>query len=71
MLALGLLAIAGLAIWAGRGGRFAANRWITAGSVALGAGLLIVSFALSGPGAVGRSRRAARHRRLGRVRISC
>jgi arylsulfatase A-like enzyme len=47
VLGLGLLATAGLAIWAGRGGRFAANRWITAGSVALGVGLLISSVALS------------------------
>ncbi len=45
-LGLGLLATAGLAIWAGRGGRWAANRWITAGSVALGAGLLLCSAVL-------------------------
>ena len=47
VLDLGLLATVGLAIWAGRGGRFAANRWVTAGSVALGAGLLIGSAVLS------------------------
>jgi arylsulfatase A-like enzyme len=36
-----------LAWWAGRGGRFAANRWITTGSIALGVALLAASFALS------------------------
>ena len=53
VLGLGLLATAGFAIWVGRGGRFAANRWITAGSVSLGAALLIGSFALSIAGQAG------------------
>lgn len=53
VLGLALLATAGLAIWIGRGGRFAANRWMTAGSVALGTGLLISSFALSIAGQAG------------------
>jgi arylsulfatase A-like enzyme len=53
VLGLGLLATACLAIWVGRGGRFAANRWMTAGSVALGAGLLVSSVALSSTGQAG------------------
>jgi arylsulfatase A-like enzyme len=47
VLGLGLLATAMLATWIGRGGRFAANRWITGGSIALAGGLLISSVALS------------------------
>ena len=53
ILGLGLLVTAGLAIWAGRGGRFAANRWIAAGTVTLGAGLLLCSAVLSSTGKAG------------------
>ena len=53
VLELGLLAIAGLAIWIGRGGRLAANRWITAGSAALGAALLLASAVLWSAGQAG------------------
>jgi arylsulfatase A-like enzyme len=42
-----LIATVLLALWAGRGGRFAANRWITFGSVTLGLALLAASVALS------------------------
>jgi arylsulfatase A-like enzyme len=47
VLALALPVIAALAVWAGRGGRFAADRRLTLASVVLGTGLTIASFALS------------------------
>jgi arylsulfatase A-like enzyme len=47
LLGIALLATLGLAVWIGRGGRFAARRWITATSIASAAALAIVSFTLS------------------------